>query len=72
MKPFGLGKHDAKVEAFVKSYHEQYHLSPSIREIMAGCGITSTSVVAYTLKRMADARGDTFNRRIARGYAVDR
>jgi SOS-response transcriptional repressor LexA len=70
MKPFGLGKHDAKVEAFVQSYRAEFGLSPSVREIMTNCGITSTSVVTYTLKRMSKARGDTYYPRKHRGYAA--
>ena len=65
---WGDGKHDAGVSIFVEWHFQTHGYSPSVREIMEALNIKSTSVVTYTLQRMAEARGDTFNRRIARGY----
>ena len=66
--PWGDGQYDMNIEAFVDWYIKTNGLSPTVREVMAAAHTKSTSVVTYTLQRMAEARGDTFNRRIARGY----
>ena len=47
-----LGGRAHQVLSFVCSYKERYHISPSIREIGYGCGISSTSVVSYWLDRL--------------------
>lgn len=36
-----------KIYNFIRAYWEEYNLSPSMREIMDGCGISSTSIVYH-------------------------
>ena len=37
---------------YIKSFIEANQLPPSHREIMAGCGLSSTSVVKYQLEKL--------------------
>ena len=39
---------------YIKSYIDGYGYAPSIREMRDECGISSTSVVDYHLKKMVD------------------
>jgi SOS-response transcriptional repressor LexA len=50
--PVGDGKHDRKVIAFLNSYWKHQFQPPTLREIMTACDISSTSVIAYTLRRL--------------------
>lgn len=40
---------------FVRAYLEAHFYAPSIREIQDACGISSTSVVDYNLKKLERA-----------------
>ncbi len=44
----------AKVLQYVRLYHSRHGFSPSIRDIVNDCGISSTSVVAYNLKKLEE------------------
>ena len=48
-----MKKEDIILE-FIKEYAEEHGYSPSIRDIVAGCGISSTSVVEYHLVKLED------------------
>ena len=48
-------KQEAIVE-FIKGFLEDHHFPPTVRDIQAGCEISSTSVVDYNL-RILPARG---------------
>lgn len=51
--PLGSGIYDNRVIAFVDAYWKTRYHAPTVREIMLACGISSTSVTAYTLRRLA-------------------
>jgi SOS-response transcriptional repressor LexA len=51
--PVGKGKHDRKVVAFINAFWKTQYRPPSVREIATACGVTSTSVVFHTLRRLA-------------------
>ncbi len=39
-----------RILAFLKEYFSQYHYPPSVRDIVEGCSLSSTSVADYNLK----------------------
>lgn len=58
------------VLAYIKSYHAQHGYVPSLREIMAACGISSTSVVASLLDDLAERGAISRTRNQSRSYAL--
>ncbi len=55
---------------FIRSFIEQNNYPPSIRDIVNGCGISSTSVAAYHLKQL-ESRGYLRRRpEISRGLEI--
>jgi len=42
-----------RILAFVRDYRSAHDYGPTLREVADGCGITSTSVVAYHLDKLA-------------------
>lgn len=50
-QPIGSGIHDAKIMEFIDDFWRTQFHPPTIREIRVACGVSSTSVVAYTLHR---------------------
>ena len=40
---------------FIASYWLHYGYAPSIRDVCEGCGLPSTSIVAYHLRRLEQA-----------------
>jgi SOS-response transcriptional repressor LexA len=48
----GSGKYDNRVIAFIDAYWKTQYHAPTVREVAAACGISSTSVTAYTLRRL--------------------
>lgn len=46
-----------EIHRFICEYYEEHRMPPTIREIMAGIGINSTSSVAYHIRKLvADER----------------
>lgn len=39
---------------FIRSYYEDHGISPTVREIQDALNISSTSVVAYRIKRLVE------------------
>ena len=39
-----------QILAFIRKYHAERRFMPSVRDIQAACGISSTSVVDYNLR----------------------
>jgi hypothetical protein len=54
------GKYDEAVSSFVDDFWRNKFRSPTIKEVMAACGITSTSVAYYVIRKIAKTRGDVF------------
>lgn len=59
-----------QILSFVQGYIERHGYAPSIRDIMAGCGITSTYVVTYNLDVLEREGHLTRERVIARGIVL--
>ena len=49
-----LSDRQIRILAFIRSYLEEHHYPPTIREIGAAVGISSTSVVKYNLERLQE------------------
>ena len=61
----------AAVMAYVDRFWCERCYSPNTREIMAGCGIPSTSVVRYTLDALQAAGYLTVDYNVARSIVPD-
>ncbi len=55
---------------FLRSFIEEKDYPPSIRDIQEGCGISSTSVVDYNLRKLEDKGYIRRDREISRGIEV--
>ncbi|MDP2949474.1 MAG: transcriptional repressor LexA [Chloroflexota bacterium] len=55
-----LSPKQQKILRFIRQFLEEHDYPPSIRQIQDGCGISSTSVVDYNLKKL---EGDGYIRR---------
>lgn len=45
---------EEKVLNYIKQYHEEHSLMPTVREIRAGVGLKSTSSVHYVLQKLRE------------------
>jgi repressor LexA len=59
-----------EVYAFIKKYIAEHGYAPSNREIMAGCHISSTSVVDYNLTKLEEMGRIKRRRGVARSIVV--
>jgi repressor LexA len=59
-----------KILGFIREFIDKRDLSPTVREIQDGCGISSTSVVAYHLEALEEKGFIRCNREIARGIEL--
>ena len=50
-----MTERQAAILKFIEGYWTAHAMSPSIRDIQAGAGVSSTSVVSYNLVRMEQA-----------------
>lgn len=55
---------------FLRSFIEEKDYPPSIRDIQDGCGISSTSVVDYNLRKLEDKGFIRRDREVSRGIEV--
>ncbi len=55
---------------FLRSFIEEKDYPPSIRDIQEGCGISSTSVVDYNLRKLEDKGYIRRDREISRGIEI--
>jgi len=65
-----LSPKQQKILHFIRRFLEEHDYLPSIREIQDGCGISSTSVVDYNLKKL---EGDGYirrDRKVSRAIAL--
>ncbi|MFL7791420.1 MAG: transcriptional repressor LexA [Anaerolineae bacterium] len=65
-----LSKRQQKIVEFLNEYVEENGYPPSIREIGAAAGISSTSVVSYNLKRLEEKGYISRDREISRGLKL--
>jgi len=65
-----LSKRQQKILEFVNEYIEENSYPPSIREIGAAAGISSTSVVTYNLQRMEEKGYIRRDRDVSRGLKL--
>jgi repressor LexA len=59
-----------RILAFVHSFVDDYSYPPSIRDILSGCGISSTSVVDYNLKALERAGYIRRDREVSRAIEL--
>lgn len=48
-------KRQAAVLAYIDQYWHDHHYAPSLRDIVADCGISSTSVASYIVDKLEKA-----------------
>jgi len=65
-----LSPRQAKILDFLRSYIEERDYPPSIREIQEACGISSTSVVDYNLRKLEEKGYIRRDRDISRGIEL--
>jgi repressor LexA len=65
-----LSERQAKIIEFLGEYMEDHGYPPSIREIGAAAGISSTSVVSYNLKRLEEKGFISRDEEISRGITL--
>ncbi len=59
-----------RILEFIEEYLDEYHYPPTIREIGAAAGISSTSVVNYNLERLEEMGYIQRNREVSRGIRL--
>ena len=65
-----LSERQTKIIEFLGEYTEEHGYPPSIREIGAAAGISSTSVVSYNLKRLEEKGFISRDEEISRGITL--
>src|SRR5687767_2268052 len=60
----------AQILDFLKEFIEDKDYPPSIRDIQEGCGISSTSVVDYNLRKLEEKGMIRRDREVSRGIEV--
>lgn len=58
------------INRYVRQYRDVHPYSPTMAEIAHGCGISSTSVVSYNLRKLEREGLLRVHRGIARGIEV--
>jgi repressor LexA len=65
-----LSPKQQKILRFIRRFLEEHDYLPSIREIQDGCGISSTSVVDYNLKKLENDGYIRRDRKVSRAIAL--
>lgn len=65
-----INAHERAMLAYIRSYISTYGYSPSLREMMAGLCISSTSVATYRLEQLESHGFIKRTPAIARGIAL--
>ncbi|MDQ7030320.1 MAG: LexA family transcriptional regulator [Ardenticatenia bacterium] len=60
----------ARILRFIADYHRQHGVAPTVREIQAGCHLSTTSLVDYHLRRLEEKGYIERIRRSARGIVL--
>ncbi len=65
-----LSPRQQQILDFLRSFIEEHDYPPSIRDIQEGCGISSTSVVDYNLRKLEEKGFIRRDREISRGIEL--
>ncbi len=65
-----LSEKQAQILEFLREFIEEKDYPPSIRDIQDGCGISSTSVVDYNLRKLEEKNYIRRDREVSRGIEV--
>lgn len=65
-----LSTKQARIVEFIREFIEEKDYPPSIRDIQIGCGISSTSVVDYNLRRLEEKGLLRRDREVSRGIEL--
>ncbi|HJN92615.1 MAG TPA: transcriptional repressor LexA [Dehalococcoidia bacterium] len=65
-----LSEKQDRMLSFLRDFLDEHDYPPSIRDIQAGCGISSTSVVDYNLKALESQGRIRRDREISRGIVL--
>lgn len=65
-----LSQRQARILAFIKEYTARHGYPPTLREIVKGCELSSTSVALYNLVHLGQKGYLTRARDVARGIAL--
>lgn len=65
-----LSGKQAQILEFLRDFIEEKDYPPSIRDIQEGCGISSTSVVDYNLRKLEEKHFIRRDREVSRGIEV--
>lgn len=65
-----LSGKQSQILAFLQRFIDEKDYPPSIRDIQVGCGISSTSVVDYNLRKLEDKGFIRRDREVSRGIEV--
>lgn len=65
-----LSPRQQQILDFLKAFIEEHDYPPSIRDIQEGCGISSTSVVDYNLRKLEEKGFIRRDREISRGIEL--
>jgi repressor LexA len=65
-----LSGKQAQILDFLRSFIEEKDYPPSIRDIQEGCGISSTSVVDYNLRKLEEKNCIRRDREVSRGIEI--
>lgn len=65
-----LSPRQQQILDFIRTFLEEHDYPPSIRDIQEGCGISSTSVVDYNLRKLEEKGCIRRDREISRGIEI--
>ena len=65
-----LSSKQGQILEFLRTFIEEKDYPPSIRDIQDGCGISSTSVVDYNLRKLEEKNYIRRDREVSRGIEV--
>ncbi|WP_322796855.1 transcriptional repressor LexA [Tepidiforma sp.] len=65
-----LSPRQQQILDFIRTFLEEHEYPPSIRDIQEGCGISSTSVVDYNLRKLEEKGCIRRDREISRGIEI--
>jgi repressor LexA len=65
-----LSPKQSQILAFLSSFLDEKDYPPSIRDIQLGCGISSTSVVDYNLRKLEEKNCIRRDREVSRGIEI--
>lgn len=65
-----LSRRQKEILSFIQDFQEEKGYLPSLREILRGCNISSTSVVDYNLQRLEDRGYMKREKKISRGIGL--